>query len=398
MKTVLLSSAALLLVCAGGAAFPANALAEGDLAETLILNMRLRYESVDQDGLAETASALTLRTRFGFETPRHQGFALLAEGENTVHIIDDFADTITPRPGYPVVADPEVTELNRLQLSWQGDSGNGATLGRQWIALDDQRFVGPVGFRQNSQSFDALRLSSGSLWPVSLDYAYIDRVHRIFGDDHPTGEFDSASHIGEARVDTPLGQLAGYALLLDFDNAPALSSQTYGMRLTGRNEAVTWRVEYARQSDYAGNSGDFDLDYVRAELGYEAERYSLGGGAEILGGDGMAGFQTPLATLHKFQGAADVFLATSADGLRDLYLRGSWRFPEATPGPLTLSAALHDFASDDGDIDYGSELDLVAALGLAEGWSFEAKAAIFDGDASGFADRNKLWLTLVFDY
>ena len=397
MKTALLTSAALLLA-AGSVALPSAALAEGALSDGIILNMRLRYETVDQDGLAEDASAFTLRTRFGYQTPRRHGLSLLVEGENILHLVDDFADTVTPRPGYPVVADPEATEINRVQISWQGENGTGVTAGRQWLALDDQRFVGPVGFRQNSQSFDALRLTSGTLWPVAFDYAYIDRVHRIFGDDHPLGEFDSASHIGEARIDTPLGQLAGFALLLDFDNAPALSSQTLGLRLTGRHEAVAYRFEYARQSDYAGNTGDFDLDYMRAEASYEADRFSIGGGVEILGGDGVAGFQTPLATLHKFQGAADVFLTTPAEGMRDLHLRGSWSFPDAAPGPVSLGFALHDFASDDGDIDYGSELDLIAGLSLGERWSAEAKAAFFDGDASGPADRNKIWLSLVFDY
>ena len=394
MKALLLSSAA--LAFAASAAAPVCA--DDTLADSLILNMRLRYENVDQDGLAETASAVTLRTRFGFETERQHGLSLLLEGENTTHLADDFADTITPNPGYPVVADPEVTELNRAQLSWRGENEAGITLGRQWFALGDQRFAGPVGFRQNSQSVDALSLTSGSAWPVTLDYTYIDRVHRIFGDDHPMGEFDSASHSGEARMDTPLGELAAFALLLDFDNAPALSSQTLGLRLAGRRDAVAYRFEIANQSDYGSNTGDFDLTYLRAEADYRADRFSVGGGIEVLGGDGVQGFQTPLATLHKFQGAADVFLSTPADGLRDLYVRGAWRFADAAPGPVSLGFAWHDFASEDGDVDYGSELDLIAGLGLTDRLSAEAKAAFFDGDASGPADRTKIWLSLVFDY
>jgi hypothetical protein len=381
MKALLLATAAL----AVPAMAPASALADDGLADNLILNMRLRYENVDQDGLAETASALTLRTRFGFETPRRNGVSVLLEGENTAHLIDDFADTITPNPGYPVVADPEVTELNRAQLSWRGEAGAGVTLGRQWFVLGDQRFAGPVGFRQNSQSVDAIRITSGDTWPVTLDYTYIDRVHRIFGDDHPLGELDSASHAGEARVDTPLGEVAAFALLLDFDNAPALSSQTLGLRLTGAHEAITYRFELASQSDYGASTGDFDLTYLRAEADYRSGNLSVGGGIEVLGGDGV-------------QGAADVFLSTPADGLRDLYVRGSWRFPDAAPGPVSLGFAWHDFASDDGDIDYGSEIDLVAGLALTERLSAEAKAAVFDGDTGGPADRTKIWLSLVFDY
>ena len=397
MKALFLAASALsaMAVAAGGSA-PARA--DDAWTESLILNMRLRYETVDQDGLAQTASAATLRTRLGFETPRRNGFSVLLEGENTTHLTGDFADTITPSPGYPVIADPEVTELNRAQLSWRGGPDATVTLGQQWFAMGDQRFAGPVGFRQNSQSVDALRVSSGTLWPVTLDYAYIDRVHRIFGDDHPLGEFDSASHAGEARMDTPLGEVAAFALLLDFDNAPALSSQTLGLRLSGTRAAIAYRLEVANQADYGSNTGDFDLTYVRAEADYRTDRFSVGGGVEVLGGDGTQGFQTPLATLHKFQGAADVFLSTPADGLRDIHVRGSWRFPDADPGPAHLSFAWHDFRSDDGDFRYGSELDLVAGLSLTDRLTAEAKAALFDGAAGGPADRTKVWVALVFDY
>ena len=37
----------------------------------------------------------------------------------------------------------------------------------------------------------------------------------------------------------------------------------------------------------------------------------------------MKGFTTPLATLHKFQGWADKFLTTPANGLEDLYATAS---------------------------------------------------------------------------
>ena len=57
---------------------------------------------------------------------------------------------------YPVVADPENYDLNRLQLTNSSLPGTVITLGRQRILLDDQRFVGNVGWRQNEQTFDAL--------------------------------------------------------------------------------------------------------------------------------------------------------------------------------------------------------------------------------------------------
>ena len=47
-----------------------------------IVDSRLRYEDVEQDGVAQTAEALTLRARLGFETGKVAGTSLLAEGEH----------------------------------------------------------------------------------------------------------------------------------------------------------------------------------------------------------------------------------------------------------------------------------------------------------------------------
>ena len=129
-------------------------------------------------------------------------------------------------------------------------------------------------------------------------------MNRVFGADHPLGHFESDSHLAEIRSQTGVGTLAVYGLWLDFGNAPGLSSQTLGVRLTGGEGSWSWRAEYARQSDYANQPGDFDLDYLRLEVGRQVGPGQLTGGMEVLGGDGIAGLQTPLATLHKFQGWA----------------------------------------------------------------------------------------------
>ncbi|MEN0654198.1 MULTISPECIES: hypothetical protein [Hyphobacterium] len=366
------------------------------LEDAIILDLRLRYELADQDGLAHTADALTLRARAGFETPQRAGWNLLAEGEFIAGLAGTYSDTITARPGYPVIADPDAAELNRLQLSWQGENAQVVILGRQWINIDDQRFVGTVGFRQNSQSYDGVRLTLGGEGRVGFDYAWIGRVNRVFGADHPLGHFESHSHLAEIRSRTGIGTIAVYGLWLNFGNAPGLSSQTLGVRLTGGESSWSWRAEYARQSDYANQPGDFDLDYVRLELGRQIGPGQLTGGMEVLGGDGSASFQTPLATLHKFQGWADAFLTTPAAGLRDVYLRAS--YPVTLIDGFTVSGAVHDFASDDGDLNFGRELDFSAAMPLGGGLSLEATAAFFEGGPAGPADRTRIWLTLGYAF
>ena len=62
------------------------------------------------------------------------------------------------------------------------------------------------------------------------------------------------------------------------------------------------RTSFASQSNETAVS-DFDTDYLFAELGAVFSGVTAKLGYEVLGSDsGMMGFQTPLATLHKFNG------------------------------------------------------------------------------------------------
>jgi hypothetical protein len=378
------------------AALAQTAAMEGDW----ILDTRLRYESVSQDGL-EDADAVTLRARLGYETPAWRGFRALAELEGVVQLTDDFNDTVNGHTAYAVVPDPEAFELNRLQLAWSDAEGRSVVLGRQRIGLGNARFVGNVGFRQNEQTFDALRASFRPFEQTTLTYIYVDRVRRIFGDDSPQGEWDSDSHIVQAEVATPVGRLAAYGLLLDFQDAPAQSSQTYGLRWQNEWELGAYKprltLEVAQQREYGGASADFDLGYHHAEFGLRRGPWSVTAGGERLEGDDARGFSTPLATLHAFQGWADVFLATPPDGVRDLYAGASYSAtPWSDTQPLTFAVTYHDFADDGGSTAFGSEWDASARFTINEHVSLEAKTALFEGEDARFADRNKFWLALEY--
>lgn len=147
-----------------------------------IVNARLRFESVDQDGLARQAEALTMRTRLGFETGAAWHTSLLAEGDFTWPLLGDYNDTIDGDLAYPIVADPENHGLNRLQLTNTSLARTTITLGRQRILLDDQRFVGNVGWRQHEQTFDSVRIVNTAVANLTLDLAYLNQVNRVFGD------------------------------------------------------------------------------------------------------------------------------------------------------------------------------------------------------------------------
>ncbi|MFN3513401.1 MAG: hypothetical protein ACK41C_10170 [Phenylobacterium sp.] len=396
-KARLAGGACILALAAPGLAF-ADA-PKGDF----ILDMRLRAETVDQDGFGKDAQALTLRTRLGYETPAWRGFKVLVEGENVTALVDDYNSTTNGRLAYPVVSDPETTELNRAQISWKGEKAE-AVVGRQRIILGNARFVGNVGFRQNEQTFDAARITARPYEGVTLAYAYVDRVHRVFGDDHPQGEWDSDSHLLQADFKTKAGQLTGYAQLLAFETAPAQSSSTWGVRFAGVRPlssglGVSYEAELARQTDYRNSPADFELGYAAGSLGLTSGPRWASLGFERLDGNGRRGFQTPLATLHAFQGWADVFLTTPATGVRDVNLKAgtTWKLGPAAK-PVRLQAALHDFTDDDGSVRYGRELDLLAAVPLTKNLTAEAKAAVFDGARPAYPDRTKVWFTLELKY
>ena len=370
----------------------------------IIFDARLRYESVDQDGFANSADGLTLRTRLGFDSGPVNDFRFLIEAENVLHLIDDFNSTTNGNGGFPVVADPEETEINRAQIAFSGIDSTTVTLGRQRVILGDARYVGNVGFRQNEQTFDALRITNQSIENFTLNYLYLDRANRIFGDDHPAGEWDLDAHLVSADFVTSAGTLSGFAHLIDNQDAAAMSIATYGVRWQGQiaNEGqptFAYFAEYAHQTDYGNNPMSFDLGMFRAQASIAQNGLSAALGIENLEGNGARGFATPLATLHAYQGWADVFLGTPATGIRDIYVRGGWTMSEP-PFGQGLSAALvfHSFDAQSGGGDLGSEFDAVITSRITEHVSLQLKGAFYNGPTGGPADRDKIWLALTVNY
>ena len=381
------------------------ALANEDNAEPPIIDpyvdIRYRLELVDQDGFANDATASTLRVRAGARTREWQGFSALVEGEAIIHLgPDDFNDTVNGQGAFPVVADPEDLLLNQAYLRWRLPDRVDARVGRQVVNLDNQRWVGSVGWRQNDQTLDAATATITPSSATSITYGYAWRVNRIFGPDSPMGIWrDNDIHLIRGSVQVPeLGTLSAYGYLLDIPDAPVNSSQSWGVRLTGERQVsegltVTYAAEYARQSDHAGHPRDFSLSYFLAQPGVTVGPVAVRFGYERLGSNGVDALQTPLATLHAFNGWADKFLRTPPNGLRDLYVDATVRpFQSGFRNNATFRIAYHDYRSTRGDIHYGSEWNALFAVPLRPGWSLGLKYA--DYDADNFAtDTRKFWLT-----
>ncbi len=374
----------------------AEALAKSKAA----LSLRYRFENVTDDALAKDAQASTLRTALSLKTASFHGFSLFLEAENLSAIFDDerynnagsgsLSNQVRDRP---VVADPELTEMNQVYLAYQSGKAS-ARLGRQELSWGDERFVGPVGWRQNHQSFDALHLDFKASETITVEYAYLARAHRIFGDVK-----DMSSHLLSVPVTFDGGRcrLMPYALYLDYD-APGdalLSTFTYGLEFkSGRDFAqgtkLAWEVEIARQSDVAGNRRHVDAGYylAAASFGRKGLRGRLG--YEVLEGSTEDGvFQTPLATLHKWNGWADKFLSTPPNGLEDRYVGF-----EGEAGTIGWQVVYHDFGAESRNfgrnLDYGSEVD--AQLTWKSPWKQTMALKLASYDANAFSRDTDKWI------
>lgn len=367
-----------------------------------IFAARLRYETVSQDSQANDADALTLRMRAGAQIDV-SGFFLLAEAEGTLAIADDYNDTIASNgiEPFPVVADPDNVELNQLAIGYR-KAGYSLTVGRQRIILDNARFVGNVGWRQNEQTFDAVR-GQAKIGPVSLDATYSISQRTIFGADSPNEYFDGDLILLNGGVKAGPVSIKAFSYLIDYDTRLAFSSQTYGALASGsiplgEGFKLDVSASYAKQSDYGDNPVSFDADYIAASVGAGVAGFSLAAGYEELGSDGgVAAFQTPLATLHAFNGWADVFLTTPAAGLRDYYASLGKGFGDAGPlKGLNAKVVYHKFESDVGGLDYGSEWDASLGFKLSK-FGILAKFASYDADGLG-TDTTKFWLQAEYAF
>lgn len=356
-------------------------------------DIRLRYESVEDDNAADDASALTMRTRIGYSTGTFGGgFSIVSEFEDVrvVGEIDDYELPSTPVADreFSVIADPEMTELEQGYVKY-ATGGFTAKVGRQVFTLDNHRFVGHVGWRQDRQTFDAVNLNykTGDL---DITVAYLDQREGIIGQ---AADIDSEDTILNVSYKTSVGTVTGYGYLLDEADSVDMGVDTMGIRFAGAKDKLSYTAEFATQD----TDTDAEATYMNFEGGYDLGFVKLGLGYEVLGSDdGGYGFQTPLATKHKFNGWADKFLTTPATGLVDLSFSISGK-----AGPGNYSVIYHDFSSDESDTvvnetpvtidDLGSEIDLVYSMKFGKIYNGGVKAAIYSKGDAGF-DTTKYWL------
>ena len=369
-------------------------------------NVQYRYEGVRNPGKVAApnyANASTVRLRFGYETATFKSFAVLVEAETLKTLGGGNYDSkANGKTGYAVIADPEFTEMNQAYLSYKElDSRTMLKWGRQRLILDNARFIGNVGWRQNEQTYDAVTIVNDYLPDTKITAGYITNVNRVFSDNALA---TSGAFAGNHKMKSPIinvgykgwgfGEVVGYGYFLDYE-LPANytnSTKTYGLRLKGSapmgDNALLYTAEYATQSNYKNNPDSYRNNYALLEGGMDIKSADFKLGYEVLGGDGVKSFSTPLATLHAFNGWVDMFLATPATGLKDLYASAG-----TTLAGIKLGAVYHDYSADTGGANYGTEWNLIASKNFDKNYAVGTKFGRFSSDSAPVrVDTDKLWL------
>ena len=363
-----------------------------------------RFESVSDDAMMEDAYGSKLRTNLLYRSGRFHNFSAELEFEDVTDLgartrhnnggAGSLSNGIGTRPK---IVDPEITGIQRANVSYHGIQDTKVTLGRQEFGLANQRFVGPVGWRLHHQSFEAFRIDQASIPNTKLTYVFIDRANAITGATARMG-----SHILQAEIDAgDWGKITPYWLDLDYDDAANFgkSTATFGASWAGAFKTGDWKIPYrleiAQQEDSGDNPATVDAGYRHVSIGGATGHWTVVLGQEVLEGDAMNGvFSTPLATLHAFNGWADKFLGTPPAGLEDLYLSVGYKHKA-----LMAKLVFHDFTAESTGPDYGNEIDGVLSYKSAWGQVFAIKLALFSADsAGGMTDTDKLWFFTKFSF
>lgn len=367
------SIAALSALLLAQSALAADTLTDALTGGKASMNLQYRYEDVRNSSTpaagtqTNQATANTVRLRLGYETATFNGFGAMVEAESTHDLGNGkYNGGNNGNTNFAGITDPEVTEINQAYLSYSGIANTNLKWGRQALILDNARFIGNVGWRQNHQTFDAFTLVNKSLPSTTITASYFTNVNRVNGD-------GATADTGNAHMKSPIlnvnykgwsfAEIVGYAYLLDYKPVGAVttdarSADTYGIRLNGSTamggNKLLYTAEYANQTDGSNNTQSFDIDYTFLEAGVDVTNIAVFKlGYEVLGTDtaavtkatgalGNRSFQTPLATLHAMNGWADMFAgATPAQGLKDAYVSVNGKL-----AGINLGAVYHDYTAD----------------------------------------------------
>jgi Alginate export len=356
-----------------------------------VIDIRTRYEFADVDGV-DPSHAWTFRERLGLKTIAWNGFSALVEGEFSQAAVNDYngaAPLADPfDPANSIIADPETNELNQAYLQYEGFHTI-AKVGRQKIIYDNSAFIGNVGWRQNEQTFDAISLSNKSIDGLILNYAYINQVNRIFGSeaDAPLApgfanveDIAASAHLFNAAYSGIEGlTLGAYTYIMNFEDVGAWDNNTFGVSAKKDVLGITLYGELAWQ-DKAGLAGTEDALYAHGTASKTIDKHTFTVGVEHLD----AGFKTPLATVHAFNGFSDVTDAARISGAHNGLTNSYVSHAMPICWGIKWVNILHAMGDNELSGGYGWEYDSVLTKKFDDNFTAIAKFAWFNSEGDGY--------------
>ncbi|MFA6189108.1 MAG: alginate export family protein [Sulfuricurvum sp.] len=373
---------------------------------------RARYENVDvEDSGKMNANAYTVRATLGLETTllNIDGLTMKVDG-TTVQALGGHRYNDTTYNGmtnYEIVKDPDTTRFSQAYLQYKFGK-TVAKVGRQIINLDNERFIGSVDWRQMMQSFDAAVISDSSINNLTLTGAYVYGIAGITN--APTTDTNSIILNASYKIND-MAKVTAYDYML------SSTHDTIGLSVSGNVPVsivkIDYRAEYATQGDASRDTNNYpssqniqaDAHYYNLDALANINGILVGAGYEVLSGsngnDGKTAFNTPLATLHKFNGWADKFLTTPTGGLCDT----SATLGYTATGLGKAMVVYHDYKTDQAmsnKSDLGTEWDMMYtnAIPGVKGLNGLIKAAFYDGGdvAGNTKNMSKVWLQATYKF
>ncbi len=297
-----------------------------------------------------------------------QDVRLLGEEANT---LGDFrADGLDLHQGY-------------VELGAIPGPGGALRIGRQELALGEERLVGAVNWAQQARSFDGVRYTSPSLAGLKVDLFAMKLAENTAASQEHDRDFLGAW--GALRLGAG-GTLDLYGLFTTDSREAGTEERTFGALWRAEAGPVRIRVEGSVQGGTRGGE-DVSAYMIAARAGTELP----GIGTVTLWFDHLSGdddpadgevrvFSTLFATNHLYYGLADYFLNIPAHtgglGLQDAAVKFSF----APLARTRLNVDLHRFrTARQGSLStrtLGDEVDvtlrrpLSPGLGLMAGYSF----------------------------
>lgn len=384
--------------------------------------IRPRYEMANVDKSTTTsAQSFTNRTHLSLTA----GLFGVENLSATIGLqsVNNFGYTNYSSPGslnydgdgkqYDIIADKQQAMLSEASLDYKiGKTALHA--GRSQLNLDNQRFIGTVGWRQTERSYDTVYAANSDVENLDVLVAYVYGYAGVTG--VTTTETNSVLLHVKYKVADALSITA-------YDYMLASISDTMGIALTGKIDAgakLTYRAEYAMQSDATMEYGSAttqtnvkaDATYYNLDLGANISGFLAGVNYEVLSGttgtDEKTAFNPALGTNHKFNGWADVFYVAGlpTSGLKDANVRIGYK----TKGFGKLLAVYHDFKADTttetNSDNLGSEIDFVyvnkipgvnGLTGLIKYASF-SKGDTTNGFVASQSDKQVAWAQLSYKF